>query len=148
MDAEEAYLLSLDVQFDIVINLDGFNEVALPLPYNVKKSIFPSYPRDWFFRVSKTSDPNLLTKLAKLETLQLERTNWARLFKRTRLFQSVAAGFIWKVRDQTLKKKRGVIESEIHSYKVNEKNNISYVRTGPYTPFKNDEDLFNHLVML
>jgi hypothetical protein len=39
--------LSLGAKLDLVINLDGFNEVALPPVYNQPVGISPIYPRDW-----------------------------------------------------------------------------------------------------
>ena len=39
------YFLSLGGVLDVVINIDGFNEVALPLVENTPKGVFPIYPR-------------------------------------------------------------------------------------------------------
>ena len=50
------YLLSIGSEFDIVINIDGFNEAALPLSDNVPRNIFPFYPRNWFEQIGYKSD--------------------------------------------------------------------------------------------
>ena len=42
------YILSLGAHFDIVLNLDGFNEVALPPAELIPKGISPHYPRTWW----------------------------------------------------------------------------------------------------
>ncbi len=42
-----AWLLSLGAHFDVVINLDGFNEVALPYADNHPAGVHPGYPRGW-----------------------------------------------------------------------------------------------------
>jgi hypothetical protein len=52
-----AYLLTLGAQFDWIINLDGFNEVALHHAENGRKGVFPAYPRSWYFRVKGLPDP-------------------------------------------------------------------------------------------
>jgi hypothetical protein len=38
------YLLALGAQIDVVVNIDGFNEVALPPAENLLKKVFPVYP--------------------------------------------------------------------------------------------------------
>ncbi len=38
------YLLSLGAHFDVVINLDGFNEVALPSAENIPNKVSPFFP--------------------------------------------------------------------------------------------------------
>jgi len=39
------YLLALGARFDLFINLDGFNEVALPPAENIPKGVFLFFPR-------------------------------------------------------------------------------------------------------
>ncbi len=46
-----SYLLSMGAEFDLIINLDGFNEVVLPSVSNIPNGTFPFYPRDWHQRV-------------------------------------------------------------------------------------------------
>jgi len=41
------YLMALGAEFDIIINIDGFNEVALPEVDNTRFGIFYAYPRAW-----------------------------------------------------------------------------------------------------
>ena len=41
------HALSLGAELDLVLNLDGFNEVALPPVYQVPAGLAPYYPRDW-----------------------------------------------------------------------------------------------------
>jgi len=42
-----SYLYTLGAHFDIVINLDGFNEVTIPLAENYAKGVNPFFPRSW-----------------------------------------------------------------------------------------------------
>src|SRR5581483_3419802 len=39
------YMLSLGGHFDVVINVDGFNEVTLPVNENLPNHVFPFFPR-------------------------------------------------------------------------------------------------------
>ena len=50
------FLLFLGAEYDIVINLDGFNEVALPYTDNIPNQVNPYYPRHWELYVSKGQD--------------------------------------------------------------------------------------------
>jgi hypothetical protein len=63
------YVLSLGIEFDIIINLDGFNEVALHEAENGPKNVFPAYPRDWWIWVGKADGP-AKTSLAELSVLR------------------------------------------------------------------------------
>jgi hypothetical protein len=41
------YFLALGAEFDMVVNVDGFNEIVLPYSDNLPFGIFPAYPRHW-----------------------------------------------------------------------------------------------------
>jgi hypothetical protein len=48
-----SYLLALGVHLDVVLLLDGFNEIALAPAENVKTGVHPFYPRRWDWRVAR-----------------------------------------------------------------------------------------------
>ena len=50
------YLLALGAEFDIVINLDGFNEIALHPTRNGPQGVAASYPTNWALRVQTQID--------------------------------------------------------------------------------------------
>ena len=45
------YLLSLGGEFDIVINMDGFNEIVIPQLRNIPNEVNPFFPRRWDLKV-------------------------------------------------------------------------------------------------
>ena len=47
------YLLLLGYEFDIVINIDGYNEVVFPLAENLPNGLWPHYPRRHDRRIFK-----------------------------------------------------------------------------------------------
>ena len=62
-----AYLLALGAEFDLVVNLDGHNDIAGP-HYNIRRGVFPSFPHLWDKRVgSTTADKSLLGRVALLK---------------------------------------------------------------------------------
>ena len=50
-----AYMLTLGGEFDIIVNLDGFNEIEAPHANN-KKKLFPFFPALWDLMASVTTD--------------------------------------------------------------------------------------------
>ena len=72
-----AYLLSLGAEFDLILNIDGFNEVALDEFENGAEKLFPAFPRGWRTRIA-VSDTNLGLSRSKLLLLDAERAGLAR----------------------------------------------------------------------
>ena len=95
------YLLSLGAEFDLVINVDGFNEVALPPTELVPRGIFPFYPRDWYVRMSDL-DATARKQRADLQSLLSLRTRWARIFQSSPLHLSNTALALWRSVDLRL----------------------------------------------
>ncbi len=60
------YFLALGASFDVVINLDGFNELALSQADNLPEGVSPFYPRLWNLRLADTLSPDRLQKLVVL----------------------------------------------------------------------------------
>ena len=54
-----AYLLALGEQFDVVINIDGFNDIVVPYLQNIPQGVTPVYPANWPGRVGQLPDPDL-----------------------------------------------------------------------------------------
>ena len=71
-----AYLLSLGAQFDLALNIDGFNEVALYELENSGRNIFPAFPRSWQVRIS-SADPDVLLTTAGLIANEEQRNDLA-----------------------------------------------------------------------
>ncbi|MFH1062844.1 MAG: hypothetical protein V1747_08210 [Candidatus Omnitrophota bacterium] len=49
------YLLALGGEFDFVLNLDGFNELVLPVLRNIPNNVNPFFPRRWDLKVVDTA---------------------------------------------------------------------------------------------
>ena len=52
-----SYLLSLGGELDVLINVDGFNDVALPTCENDVEGVFAAYPHSWNALTSQIVDP-------------------------------------------------------------------------------------------
>ncbi len=95
------YLTSLGAEFDLVINIDGFNEVALPPTELVPRGVFPLYPRDWYIQTVHL-EASGRERLARLSSLQALRRRCARLFQTWPLRGSNTALALWKSLDLRL----------------------------------------------
>lgn len=138
------YLLALGAEFDIIINIDGFNEVALPPADNVPKNVFPFYPRNWFMRVQNLNDLGMLSIIGKIANLRSERIKWANFFSNSIVHYSVTASFLWRAYDQYLSSKLAKTDIELQEYRTN-RQSMSYVATGVSKHYLNDDELYTDL---
>ncbi len=123
-----SYLLALGVHFDVVINLDGFNEVTLGLAENLRKGVNPFYPRSWFFRV-QDYDPSTRLALGELAYRLDLRRRRAELFARAPWRYSPTAGLLWTVLDR--RAQRAVSKLELEMQSSSEQTAAAYTVTGP-----------------
>jgi len=65
-----AFAIYLGAEYDVVINLDGFNEVVLPFTDNLPNKVFPHYPRIWNFYADKGLSLTHVAQVAELMSLR------------------------------------------------------------------------------
>ncbi|MDP8235704.1 MAG: hypothetical protein P9M08_04930 [Candidatus Erginobacter occultus] len=134
------YFLALGVRFDLVINIDGFNELVLPWRENLPKNVFPAYPRAWFKRVRGLSDPQVMLMVGRIAILRERRIQWAKTFSHSPWKQSPIANSIWRLLDGRLDRKIFQVNSEIQEYQIEREGGDSYIFTGPdYHPGSREE---------
>jgi hypothetical protein len=81
--ASLAYFRSLGVEFDVVVNLDGFNEVALHPAENAFKGVCHSFPRAWSSRTATRVDQRLVFLFGQLAFIQDQRASLWRFLNRS-----------------------------------------------------------------
>ena len=138
-----AYILALGGQFDIVINIDGFNEVVLPPVENIPHGVSPVYPRAWYWRVGQLKDPRVLTRLGALYAVDARRASWAAGFLHWGLCRSSALSMVWEGRDGALASERGRLLAELQAHEAVGRE--SYAVTGPRLEFADDRALYDYL---
>ena len=109
------WFLALGAHFDAVINLDGFNEVALSTAELVPNAVSPHFPRGWQVMVADF-DQNLRLELAQLSTARTRRASWAEFFDRSPWRYSLAAALIWNIADRRLAGEISVIDHRLMRY--------------------------------
>jgi hypothetical protein len=137
------YFLSLGMRMDVVINLDGFNEIALPPTENVVTGVFPFYPRSWNIRVDRLdADARLLQ--AELTLLERQRLTRARAFSGAVASRSMSANLLWKLWDLRSEHASQRMQAELLEHQKNAKS--SYQARGPARAYRNEAALYADLV--
>jgi len=96
------YLLALGGHFDMVINLDGANDVSLAPGWHVGQGIFAFYPRDWPRMLGEAGDPNATRMVGEVTYIERLRGQVAEWFSRAWIRDSAAANVVWLVLDRRL----------------------------------------------
>ncbi len=106
-----AYLLSLGGEFDFVLNIDGFNEVAVDSLVSEWDEIFPAYPGSWRSRTAQ-SDTKLGLSRSKLLLIEADRGELARGYSQSPWRYSSLCNLVWLLRDRWLEHKASHILDE------------------------------------
>jgi hypothetical protein len=136
-----SYFLSLGAEFDIVINLDGFNEVVLPPTDNLIKGTFPFYPRNWYLRVQDLADTELRLAIGEVAVLKRQRKNWASRFLSVR--HSLIAGSFWRFWDVKLQLRIAERQMALQTYLPHAGD---FVATGPSVKYATPDTMYDELV--
>ncbi len=139
------YYLALGAEFDVVINLDGFNEVAIPATHNGNVGLHPFYPMNWTYRLSdqmSVRELRLLGEIGLIEDAIQSQLNW--LTGSIGRFSSTASLVV------TLMIRRNVREIDSHQETLScvdplERN---MMRNGPMYAYENEIAAFENLVAM
>ncbi len=108
-----SYVLAMGGSLDILINIDGFNEVALHETGNSLQGVAPIYPRAWYFRT--TRDELVTDELTSLRKLRLQRRVRAQAAQESLLGRTWTGRAIWLVRDRSAARASRDKEQELRS---------------------------------
>jgi hypothetical protein len=140
-----SYALILGGEYDIVINLDGFNEVALHRSENAQKGVAAVYPRGWFARIRDLPDPELRRIIGRSAVLEEARREAARFFSKGPISGSPTWNLVWLLRDRTL---AGAIGEQHALYLAWEPQDRPPVLTGPPREYASDAEMYRDLVSI
>ena len=138
------YLLALGAEFDILVNIDGFNEVALHAAENGTKGVSPVFPRAWFSRVG-FRDPEMLRLVGKWAYSGEERAELAQRHQRFPLRYSPVANMVWKVLNRVENAKAARVFKQFSSASGK---TLGYAATGPAWEFPKREAVYEHLASI
>ena len=137
------YFMALGGEFDVVINLDGFNDVALPGLENVPNTN-PFFPRQWHLRMRTVPDTEFLTTVGKIKFWDSLSEQWTGVFRTGPLRYSVTANTIWRIGDQLLYNQAVANRALLPQMSaVN-----GYAAAGPPAAYANDTEMYQALARL
>ena len=138
------FLLTLGAHFDIIINLDGFNEIALPPAENIPKKVFPFYPRNWY-ALSQGLEIESLVLLGKIAELKEKRKEVADTFSITPLRYSITANVLWYCYDETLLKKEIEHLVTYQKMQISDEETLGYHVSGPSFSYRDESEMYHEL---
>ncbi len=94
------YLLAIGERPDIVLNLDGFNDIATAPEEYVSSGLSPWYPRGWPTRLVGLPETESLRLVGELAFLEGRRAGRGKLCDRRPLAWSPTCHLLWSLRDQ------------------------------------------------
>lgn len=136
------YIESLGGEFDLVINLDGFNEVALHPSENETKGIAAIFPRNWYRWAVMSPDDEVL----RLRGLRVFTERWreesAAFFARPFLHYSPTANLTWRLSDRAAAREIAAADIALMDYRPE---GIAWDAAGPVRQYANGDEMFADL---
>ncbi len=106
------YFLALGMHIDLLVNIDGFNEVTLPVTDNLASGVSPFYPRIWGYRVGDIDTEERRVR-GQIELLRDLRREVALAFERTPWRWSLTCGLVWRLADGNLVNRTAAAEQRM-----------------------------------
>lgn len=140
------YVTVLGGEFDMMVNIDGYNELALTIGENDPGHVFLAYPRAWDARLQDVVDPRSTSLSFRLIQTRARRQQWAQLVERLPFHHSWTIRLIWAERDMMFS--RQLIDYGMELRRFREHLGYGFVREGPRQMYSNEDGLYAHAVML
>jgi hypothetical protein len=135
------YFLSLGAEYDLIINLDGYNEIVLPVTDNYDVGVNPFYPRNWNLRISRQPSKKILAEIGKVRYLRdLKQENLDALTSSP--FRGSAVFGLLKV--QQFKRLNWNIDRTNHKLLQLQQEEVKkFEESGPFFPYKDIRQLYD-----
>ncbi|MFO1003119.1 MAG: hypothetical protein U0936_22525 [Planctomycetaceae bacterium] len=124
-----SYLKALGAEFDLIINIDGFNETVLAMEENAVSNTALVYPRSWQARSLVIVDPRNSADSAKLLSLKGKRQNMARDILASSFRWSPLLNLVWYLRDHKARN-----ELTDLGFEISRSQRTSFIHHGPDNP--------------
>ena len=121
------YFLSLGGRLDLLINVDGFNELN-----RLKKNLHPSYPTTWPRSVAETAQVEEIQIVGRIANLRDRSAANARLFSLLRF--SPTANLIWLTRERSLDRQIAALNMQLDALADRAMRGASFSQVGPSLP--------------
>jgi hypothetical protein len=139
------YLLALGAQFDILINIDGYNEIVLPAVENTPNHVFDAYPRSWHVRVSKAGDSETMALIGKIAFLKDQLKSSAKAAQTPPFCYSPTVNLAWRSYHENGKRSLYATFASVNELKIQGGN---YAASGPAQSFSDSAAACEHAAQL
>lgn len=138
-----SYFLALGAHFDVVVELDGFNELMTSVENAESGGVFWAYPKRWLERVAELDESLRLDEgeLAYVEHLRAERARW---FSSAPLRYSLTAGLLWELLDRSLEERIVATQSRMERGRPEQ----PYLVRGPRQAFASTDAVLEEVAAL
>ncbi|MCA9054008.1 MAG: hypothetical protein KDA75_09235 [Planctomycetaceae bacterium] len=141
------YSLSLGGEFDIVVNLDGFNELVVA-DGNYQVEANTAYPRSWRFATAKDEWWNSSRGVFQMRRLQRERRELADDARLSPWRFLALRQLWWRIRDIRLRDQFRLAAQESSRSRADSNPARDFGVLGPREKFASDEELLSRLTSL
>ncbi len=141
------YMLSRGAEFDLLINLDGFNEIAIPSSEYKRSGLHPSFPRSWEFRIGRENSPEFMDVYARKSALDASLQKAARFANRPVVKYSPLSNLIWKLHSGSVQNQQAMLVTELQNLKSESRPREFMVEElGPEWPFTDWGEFNQHSI--
>lgn len=144
------YLLSLGAEFDIIVNLDGYNEIALPYHHNISSGVNPFFPVNWKEQVTSILNRETLKIIANITRLEDHQKSVADFMLSTPILRhSIACSLLWRgynaITSRNVLKLRQQLSNSNAEASNSAKKHIPFYISGPAFDYASKENLLTEL---
>lgn len=139
------YLSTLGAEFNILINLDGFNEAVLPSMDNIPFGVNSAYPRDWGKLIAGTASPEFDRMGGYVTYLRSRQQSEAAALGRFPWNCSNIALLLWAVRKN--RSDQAIMAQTMLMSRFSEEEQ-TYCSSGPPEHFNSTDELYEHCIAL
>lgn len=136
------FVFTLGAEFDVIVNIDGYNEIALPVCEN-DGSVFAAYPRLWDAKTQDIVDPRVFALSFHVLKAKAMRQELAQDICRSRFRWSPTLNLIWKVRDKLWQNQFVELAYELRERKAGQ--GTGFAISGPRQLYGNETEMYDHL---
>jgi hypothetical protein len=137
------YVLSLGGQLDVLVNIDGFNEIVLPSSENRNGRVFAAYPHSWDALTYDMVNPRRYAESYDLLALRARRQEAARAILASPFRFSPTRTLMWKLQDSYLERQIRALGNLLFLERKTQ--GWGFASSGPPQLYQNQDGMFQHL---
>lgn len=124
------FFLALGADYDAVVNVDGFNDIVLPIVDNHERGVFPYYPRSWNSFVNRRPSQAMLLGAGEIAYLRREQQERLEGARQSLAAASAVVGLYQAARLDQTSRRIAALQSE----RLRERDALPFEASGPREP--------------